>query len=164
MGNGAAAPSWLAAGTETYLLVAAGAADPVWTAPTALTSAVATTGLLSGGVVTNSKSGAYTIGTDNAAEAYGGVLYATGAMEFTMPAVAAGMSFTVIDYGGAAIVLDPDASGTEDYIILDGTLLAQGANVTSTSTTGDMIVCTYNAADIWYCASGSPDGDHWTGP
>ena len=127
--------------------------------------AIASTGLLSGGVVTNSKSGAYTLGADNAVEAYGGVLYATANMEFTLPEIAAGMSFTIIDYGASIIVLDPDAvEGTEDRIILDGTLLAQGGNVTSTETTGDMIVCTYNAAHIWYCASGSPDGDHWTGP
>ena len=103
--------------------------------------------------------------TMSAAQCLAGVVaYATGAGTIVMCPVLATSSFTVIDYGGAAIVLDPDATGQEDRIILDGTLLDVGANVTSTSTTGDMITCIYNAADIWYCASGSPDGDHWTGP
>jgi len=102
--------------------------------------------------------------TMSAAQGKGFVIYATGAGTIVAPPVVVGLNFTIIDYGGAAVVLDPDATGTEDYIILDGTLLAQGAAVTSTSTTGDIISCVYQAADIMYCASGSPDGDHWTGP
>jgi hypothetical protein len=118
-----------------------------------------------GEAITNSKSGAYTIGTDDPRECFGGVLYATGAMTFTACEALPGVNFTIVDRGGAAIVCDPDATGTEDYIDLDGTLLAQGANVTSTSTTGDILSCVYaHVVNVLYCASGSPDGDHWTGP
>ena len=101
--------------------------------------------------------------TMSAAQCLAGVVaYATGAGTIVMCPVLATSSFTVIDYGGAAVVLDPDGTGQEDRIILDGLLLGIGDGVTSTSTTGDIIVCTYQAADVWYCASGSPDGDHWT--
>jgi len=103
--------------------------------------------------------------TMSAAQCLAGVVaYATGAGTIVMCPVLPTSSFSVIDYGGAAVVIDPDASGQEDRIILDGTLLAVGANVTSTSTTGDIIVCMYQATDVWYCISGSPDGDHWAGP
>jgi len=129
---------------------------------TSLTGAWATTGLLSGGVVTKVAAAPYTIGTTNAAEAYGGVIHVTGAHEITLPAVVAGMSFTVITIGDNAVVLDPDAGGTEDRICLDGTDGGEGKNVTNTSGTGDCIVCTYYKADYWYCISGSNDGDPWT--
>ena len=129
---------------------------------TSLTGAWATTGLLSGGVITKVAAAPYTIGTTNAAEAYGGVIYVTGAHEMTLPAVLAGMSFTVITIGDNAVVLDPDAGGTEDRICLDGTDGGEGKNVTNTSGTGDCIVCTYYKADYWYCMSGSNDGDPWT--
>jgi len=126
---------------------------------TSLTGAWATTGLLSGGVVTNSKAAAYTIGTDNAAESYGGVIYVTGAAVITMPAVAAGMNFSVITIGAVAVSVKCNAS---DLMYLDGTITDDGDKATNTSTTGDSIVCTYYSGDGWYCMSGSPDGDNWT--
>ncbi|MDX9896613.1 MAG: hypothetical protein RBS34_14285 [Desulfofustis sp.] len=108
---------------------------------------------------TASKSAAYTIGTDNAKEAYGGTIYVTGAATITAPAVATGMSFTVITIGAVAVSLDVNAS---DRMYLDGVALDDGDKATNTSTTGDMITCAYESAAGWYCASGSPDGDHWT--
>jgi hypothetical protein len=86
---------------------------------TSLTGPWATTGLLSGGVVTKSTAAAYTIGTTNAAESYGGVIYVTSAAVVTAPAVAAGMSFTVITIGAIAVSLDMNAS---DKMYLDGVL------------------------------------------
>jgi len=117
------------------------------------------TGLLAGGVVTNSKAAAYTIGTDNAMEAYGGVIYVTDAAVITYPAVATGMHFTIITIGAVAVSGDPNNS---DKQYLDGTLLDDGDKVTNTSTTGDLIVVTYFSADGWYTISGSNDGDPWT--
>lgn len=110
-------------------------------------------------VVTATKTSAYTIGTDDANEAYGGVIYVTSAAVITAPAVAVGMSFTVITIGAIAVSLDVNAN---DKMYLDGVLLDDGDKATNTSTTGDTIVCTYFSADGWYCMSGSPDGDHWT--
>lgn len=108
---------------------------------------------------TASKAAAYTAGTDDAKEVYGGVIYVTGAATITLPAIAAGMSVSVVTIGAVAVSVDTNAS---DRMYLDGTALGDGDKATNTSTTGDMLVCTYESAAGWYCASGSPDGDHWT--
>lgn len=126
---------------------------------TSLTGAWATTGLLSGGVVTKVATTDYTIGTTNAAEKYGGIIYVTGAATITYPAVGAGMHFTIITVGAVAVHGDPNAS---DKQCLDGTWLDDGDKASNTSTTGDVLVVTYYSTDGWYTASGSPDGDHWT--
>jgi hypothetical protein len=83
--------------------------------------------------------------------AVGSVVYATGAGTIVMPPVVAGMQFTVECHAAAAVVLNPDASGTEDTIRLDGVALAQGDSTTSGSAAGDVAVCTYYAADTWSC-------------
>ena len=119
---------------------------------TSLTGAWATTGLLSGGVVTKAAAAAYTIGTTNAAESYGGVIYTTAAAVITIPSVAAGMNFSVISVGTHETSLSPAAA---DKIVLDGTAMADNEDAVSTSTTGDTIVCTYYSADGWYCTSNS---------
>jgi len=118
-----------------------------------------TTGDITGGVLTASKAAAYTVGTDDPREAYGGTIYVTSAAVITAPAIADGMSFTVITIGAIAVSVDVNAS---DLMYLDGTALADGDKATNTSTTGDILVCQYYSADGWYCMSGSPDGDHWT--
>ncbi len=93
--------------------------------------------------------------TMTAAQGWGGVVYATGAGTIVMPAVVAGMAFTVEAHAAAAVVLNPDATGTEDTIRLDGAALAQGDSITSTSAVTDMAVCTYYAADTWSCRTTS---------
>ena len=106
------------------------------------------------------KTAAYTIGTDNAKECYGGVVYVTSAAVITAcDALASGMNFTVVTIGAIAVSLDTQ---TDDLMYLDGIALDDGDRATNTSTTGDIITCTYYNATGWYCASGSPDGDHWT--
>ena len=89
--------------------------------------------------------------TMTAAQGYGYVVYATGAGTIVMPAAVAGMQFTVECHAAAAVVLNPDATGTEDTIRLDGTALAVGDSITSLSAAGDIAVCTYYAADTWSC-------------
>jgi hypothetical protein len=109
---------------------------------------------------TASKSGAYTIGTDDGKECYGGVIYVTsGATITACDNLAAGMGFSVVTIGAIAVSLDVQA---DDLMYLDGTALDDGDKADNTSTTGDIIQCTYYDATGWYCASGSPDGDHWT--
>jgi len=111
-------------------------------------------------ITTASKSAAYTIGTDSAQECYGGVIYVTSAAVMTAcDALTAKMSFSVITIGAIAVSVDVQA---DDKMVLDGTTLDDGDKATNTSTTGDLIVCTYYSADGWYCASGSNDGDLWT--
>ena len=126
---------------------------------TSLTGPWATTGLLSGGVVTKVASEAYTIGTTNAAEAYGGVIYVTGAAVITYPAVVAGMHFTIITVGDVAVSGKPNAN---DLQYLDGAVCDDADKVTNTSGAGDLIVVTYYDGTGWWTISGSNDGDPWT--
>lgn len=118
-----------------------------------------TTGDVTGGVLTTSKAAGYTLGADDAREPYGGIVYVTSAATITLPAIADGMSCSVITVGATAVSVD---TNTSDLMYLDGTALDDGDKATNTSTTGDAIVCTYYSADGWWCMSGSPDGDHWT--
>jgi hypothetical protein len=127
---------------------------------TSLTGAWATTGLLSGGVITNSKSANYIIGTDNAAECYGGIIYVTSTCDITAcDNLAAGMNFTVITIGATQVDVDVQA---DDLMNLDGTPLNDGDKAVNTSTAGDIISCYYYDATGWYCISGGTDGDRWT--
>lgn len=107
--------------------------------------------------VTKVTSGNYTIGTTDARELYGGTIYVTGAATITIPAVAAGASFTVITIGAVAVSVDPNAS---DLIYLDGTALSDGDKITNLSTAGDIAVFSYFDATGWYASTnGWTDGN-----
>ncbi len=86
--------------------------------------------------------------TMSAAQCLGTVVYATGAGTIVMCPAIAGGNFSGEIHAAASVVWDPDASGTEDTIRLNGVDLAQGANVTCTALT-DVLVVTYYAADKW---------------
>ena len=101
-------------------------------------------------IVTKSTAANYTIGTTDSRELYGGTIYVTGAATITIPAVAAGASFTVITIGAVAVSVDPNAA---DLIYLDGTALADGDKVTNTSTAGDVAVFTYLDGTGWYAST-----------
>ncbi len=103
-------------------------------------------------IVVKATATTYTIGTTDPQEAYGGIIYVTGACTVTIPAVAAGMNFTVITIGAIAVSVDPNAS---DLLILDGTTLDDGDKATNTSTTGDIAVFTYYDATGFYVTSNS---------
>jgi hypothetical protein len=92
----------------------------------------------------------YTVGTTDPNELYGGVIYVTSAATITIPAVAAGASFTVITIGAIAVSVDPNAS---DLIVLDGTALSDGDKITNLSTAGDIAVFTYYDGTGWYAAT-----------
>ena len=90
--------------------------------------------------------------TMSADQGYGYVVFATGAGTIVMPPAVVGANFSVeVHADAAAVLIDPDASGTEDTIRLDGVALTQGFSITSTSSVGDVAVCTYYAADVWSC-------------
>lgn len=108
-------------------------------------------------ITTKATASSYTIGTTDANELYGGVIYVTGAATLTVPAVASGASFTVITIGAVAVSVDPNAS---DLIYLDGTALSDGDKVTNASTAGDIAVFTYYDGTGWYAATnGWTDGN-----
>ena len=113
---------------------------------------IASTKVITGGVGTVTDADGFTM---TALQGRGYVVYATGAGTIVMPPAVAGANFVVECHAAAAVVLNPDASGTEDTIRLDGTALAQGDSITSTSTLGDIAVCTYYAADTWSCLTNS---------
>jgi len=98
-------------------------------------------------VKTLSVSGAYSI---TGSQAYGTIVYMDAANTITLPAIAEGMSVTVITIG--AVAVDVDVNGS-DYMILDGTVMGDGDEATNTSTAGDMLVATYFSADGWVCQS-----------
>ena len=56
----------------------------------------------------------------SADEAYGYIIYVTAACTITLPAIAVGMSVTVVVVGAVAVSVDPNAA---DKIVLDGTTL-----------------------------------------
>jgi hypothetical protein len=94
--------------------------------------------------------------TISAAECYGGVHYVTSAATITLPAVADGMSVSVVTIGAIAVSVDPNAS---DLIYLDGTALDDGDKITNTSTAGDVAVLTYYDATGWHATTnGWTDG------
>jgi len=107
----------------------------------------------------NTKSGAYTIGTDDPAECYGGVVTLTTTATLTMCTAAPTMYFTVYTYGSVTLTLDPAGS---EAIIRDGTLQTGGVTIVSPgTTTGSVALCWYYAASTWQCITNSPDGTKW---
>lgn len=110
-------------------------------------------------VVTKSTAANYTVGTTSALEAYGGIIYVTAACTITLPAVVAGMNFTIITVGAVAVHADPNAA---DKMILDGVTLDDGDKATNTSASGDIIHFAYYSADGWYATSYGATGGAWT--
>lgn len=110
-------------------------------------------------IKTNSKAADYTIGTDDANEAYGGTVYVTSAAVITAPEIAVEQNYCVTTIGDIAVSLDVNAV---DHMILDGVTLADGDKATNTSKSGDTICCQYYSVDGQYCWSGTVLGGHWT--
>ena len=81
---------------------------------------------------------------------YGGVFFASGTGTAVLPPVAVNMQVTVENHTADDVYIDPDASGTEDTIRLNGVALTQGFRIIGTDL-GDGCVCTYYAADTWSC-------------
>ena len=109
-------------------------------------SDISTTGILSGKIGVINKGTDYTIGTDNAEEAYGFLIKMTATGTATLPAVAIGMSGCVYSTTAAAIHVDANAN---DRIILNGTALDDGDKVSSASGVGDYICYVGESADGW---------------
>ena len=86
-----------------------------------------------------------------AAECYGGVHYVTAAsVVLTLPAIADGMSVTIISNTGNVVTVDANAS---DLIILDGTALDDGDSIDSPGSAGDIVTLTYYDATGWFASS-----------
>lgn len=92
----------------------------------------------------------YTIGTEDPAELYGGIIYVTAACTLTVPAIKANMNFTVISEGAFAVSVDVNAS---DKIVRDGVVQADGEKITSPGAVNDMAVFTYHDVDGFYAVT-----------
>jgi hypothetical protein len=84
------------------------------------------------------------------ANLYGGTFVCDTTGTIQLPAVAAGMSFTIITKGAIAVVVEPNAS---DMMMLDGTDLDDADSATNLSTAGDIIVFQYMSAAGWIATS-----------
>lgn len=114
---------------------------------------------LSAPLATGTKSAAYTIGTDDPAECYGGVIYVDTAATITACTIdATNMYFTVISQVAGVVILEVDNA---DRMRLDGTALDDGDVADSTGASGDFIVCSKESAAGWECLSGSTAGTKW---
>jgi hypothetical protein len=79
---------------------------------------------------------------------YGGTWIANAAGTGGLPAVTAGMHFTVIVEGANTVIIDPNAA---DTIYLDGAAETQDENITTDGTSGAVIACQYRSANAWSC-------------
>jgi len=114
-------------------------------------------GIAVSGIATKVVTGAYTAGTDDINELYGGVFYVTSAATLTLPAAGPRMHFVVYTVGAIAVSVDPNAA---DLIMLDGTALSDGDKITNLSTSGDAAAFSYYGATGWYAATnGWTDGN-----
>jgi len=77
---------------------------------------------------------------------YGGTFLCNATGTCVLPAVTAGMHFTIITVGAIACVIDPNAS---DSMLTDGVQGGDGENITNTSSAGDIAVVQYLSAAGW---------------
>jgi hypothetical protein len=84
------------------------------------------------------------------ANLYGGTFICDTAGTIQLPAIGAGMNFTIITKGDIAVVVEPDSS---DMMMLDGVDLDDADSATNTSSAGDIIVFQYMSAAGWVATS-----------
>jgi hypothetical protein len=114
----------------------------------------ATTGDIMGGINISSKSGAYTVGTDDAHESYGTLFVATGAADLTLPSAVAGMSICLMQGQGntSALTIQPN---TGDYLVVDGARETAATDYASSGAAEDKICAVAVSADDWIVTSTS---------
>jgi hypothetical protein len=84
------------------------------------------------------------------ANLYGGTFICDTTGTIQLPAIGAGMNFTIITKGDIAVVVEPNAS---DLFWLDGVPLDDADSATNLSTSGDIIVFQYMDATGWIATS-----------
>ena len=106
-----------------------------------------TTGTISGKIPMITKSDNYTLGADNAQEAYGYMIWMSGANKtLTLPAVAAGMSGCLYSTDAEIKRLDPNAS---DGLRMGAARDTDGDAIASTAAIGAFVCFVADSADGW---------------
>lgn len=108
---------------------------------------LATTGIITGAMNTNSDANGMSASEMTTAGMYGTMFWATGAGTWALPGAATGMNFCVYSTTAAAVVINPDDG---DTIVLNGTALSAGDSITSASGAGDFICLLAKDANTWY--------------
>lgn len=108
---------------------------------------LATTGIITGAMNTNSDANGMSAAEMTTAGMYGTMFWATGAGTWALPGAATGMNFCVYSTTAAAVVINPDDG---DTIVLNGTALSAGDSITSASGAGDFICLLAKDANTWY--------------
>jgi len=81
---------------------------------------------------------------------YGGTYVCNATGTCILPALTAGMNFSIITLGAIAVIVDTNAN---DGYLHNGVTGAEGANITNKSTAGDIAVVQYYTADDWLITS-----------
>ena len=119
----------------------------VATSSTAQTLNFVTTGTISGKIPMITKSDNYTLGTDNAQEAYGYMVWMSGANKtLTLPAVAAGMSVCLYSTDAEIKRVDPNSS---DGLRMGAARDTDGDAIASTAAIGAFVCLVADSADGW---------------
>ena len=106
-----------------------------------------TTGTISGKIPMITKSGNYTLGTDDAQEAYGYMTWMSGAnATLTLPAVSAGMSGCLYSTDAEIKRLDPNAS---DGLRMGAARDTDGDAIASTAAIGAFVCFVADGTDGW---------------
>ena len=112
-----------------------------------------TTGDIMGGINVSSKAGAYTIGTDDAHEAYGTLFINSNVADLTLPASpAVGMSGCLMQAAGVTGVMKLQPEGTEN-LVYQGVEKTAGTDLASAGAATDRICWVAITTDHWLITS-----------
>ena len=135
-----------ASGTGTATLAASGITEDGTNISAGALNFV-TTGTISGKIPMITKSDNYTLGTDAAQEAYGYMVWMSGANKtLTLPAVAAGMSVCLYSTDAEIKRVDPNGS---DGIRMSAARDTDGDAIASTAAIGAFVCLVADSADGW---------------
>ena len=108
-----------------------------------------TTGDIMGGINVSSKAGAYTIGTDDAHEAYGTMFTNSNVADLTLPASpAVGMSGCLMQEAGVTGIMKLQPEGTEN-LVYKGVEMTAGTDLASAGAATDRICWVAITTDHW---------------
>ena len=143
-----------------YLQVMASGSESTGVAINGLTTEIdlsafqlVTTGDIMGGVNVSTKAGAYTVGTDDAHEAYGTLFINSDVADLILPASpAVGMSGCLMQAAGVTGIMKLQPEGTEN-LVYNGVEMTAGTDLASAGAATDRICWVAITTDHWLITS-----------